>query len=235
MVDFLYEISLLSFWLGHRGAWYVAMLIPVYLIFPWYYDWAESGNRNKKIFGCLTILVMLSFALDCFSPALYRHISQVLCSYIVYLIGYYEAQKITKNQFKGFNLSVLCAGLCIIRTITPLKNIASISGITWAMFGITILIVAAWLLDKINCKPINAFLRFLGKYSLEMYLCNIFMLQVIQYFKITDLFQSSGNLSGYIVYGIVLGFGTILSVIFGKLIRIIVKYCSSMIIDREGI
>lgn len=223
VVGFLYELSLLSFWLEHRGAWYIAMLIPAYLIFPWFYEWAETGNRNKKIFGCLTILIMLSLIVDFTLPELFKHISQVLCSYIVYLIGYYEAKKIKNGEFNGISLSILCTVLLIVRTVTPLRQIASISSIIWAMFGIPLLVIFAWILNQMKCIPINVFLGFWGKYSLEMYLWNIFMLQIIQYFRIVDLLKPLGNLSGYVIYGIVLGCGTILSIIYGKLTRMVSK------------
>lgn len=48
---FFYELSTLSFWIDHQGAWYVAMLVPVYLIFPLFYNWVEDGNRQNKLIG----------------------------------------------------------------------------------------------------------------------------------------------------------------------------------------
>ena len=162
-VGFLWETSLLSYWFEHKGAWFVAMLIPVYLIFPWFYDWVETEDRNKKIFSSLIILVITTFVVAFGFPVLFHHISQVLCSYIIYLAGYYEAEKVYNKEFNGMRLSVLSAVLFVIRTITPLRHIAFISDITWAMFGITILITAAWLLDKMDCTPINIILAFFGK------------------------------------------------------------------------
>lgn len=223
VLGFLYEISLLSFWLGHQGAWYVAMLIPIYLVFPIFYDWAESGNRNIKILSCSIILVLFSICLDFIFPALFKHISQVLCSYIIYLIGYYEAKNILKGEFNGIKLSVLCIIFLVVRTITPLRQVASISSITWAMFGIACAIVAAWVLNKLNCAPLNSFLGFFGKYSLEIYLWNIFMLQFIEYFKIMDLLKPLGKMSGYVTYGIVLFSGITLGAIYGKLAKTVSK------------
>ena len=55
ILSFCYELSTLSFWLEHHGAWYVAMLIPVYLVFPIYYDYVEKScikNSIVKPFFC---------------------------------------------------------------------------------------------------------------------------------------------------------------------------------------
>lgn len=38
ITEFFYELSTLSFWIDHQGAWYVAMLLPIYLVFPWFFD-----------------------------------------------------------------------------------------------------------------------------------------------------------------------------------------------------
>lgn len=48
-LGFLYELSTLSFWIDHQGAWYVAMLIPVYLIFPYFFDWIEGSSGKQKL------------------------------------------------------------------------------------------------------------------------------------------------------------------------------------------
>lgn len=57
-INFLYELSTLSFWFEHRGAWYVAMLIPVYLCYPFYYKLIERkqrGLRTTVFCGCVFI------------------------------------------------------------------------------------------------------------------------------------------------------------------------------------
>lgn len=223
IISFLYNICLLSFWLEHRGAWYVAMLIPAYLIFPWFYEWAETGNRNKKVFGCLILLLILSLIIAFTLPELFKHISQVLCCYIVYLIGYHEALAIKIRNFNSISLSILCTIFFIIRTVTPLRQITSISSITWAMFGIALLVFFARILNWINWTPLNSFLGFWGKYSLELYLWNIFLLQFVQHFGIADLLKPLGNLSGYVIYGTVIGCGIILSIMYGDLTKMISK------------
>ena len=50
---FLYDISTLSFWLEHKGAWYVAMLIPVYLLFPYFLANCKCklDTRMNKIYS----------------------------------------------------------------------------------------------------------------------------------------------------------------------------------------
>lgn len=46
--SFLFELSTLSYWIEHKGAWYVAALVPIYLIYPFFYKWADMGGGIKE-------------------------------------------------------------------------------------------------------------------------------------------------------------------------------------------
>ena len=45
IVDELMVFSTINFWLYHVGAWYVALLVPLYILTPFIYKILESGNR----------------------------------------------------------------------------------------------------------------------------------------------------------------------------------------------
>lgn len=111
---FFYELSTLLFWIDHQGSWYVAMLVPVYLIFPWYYDLVENGNRQNKLtrnFKIVAVGVVASiatFILSIINPLVYSHLSQVFSSVIVYIIGYYCAVKIMACKYNGYLISIIC-------------------------------------------------------------------------------------------------------------------------------
>lgn len=42
-IIFVEEITTLSFWLNHHGPWYIAMLVPLYLVSPIYYKSRIGG------------------------------------------------------------------------------------------------------------------------------------------------------------------------------------------------
>ena len=217
LVLFLYNISTISFWLEHKGAWYVAMLIPVYLIFPWFFDWAEAKNRNMRVLGSLCTAVMLSLVFSIIFPKMYEHLAQVFLSVIVYLIGYYYAGLDSKTNKSGIVLSTICLVLFITKTISSLKNVEFISGLTWGMLGIPLTFLTGWLLNIINSRGLNLILGFFGKYSLEMYLWNIFVIQAMKIFNVIDILKSNGDVHGYISYSIIVVSGSFLSVLYGKL------------------
>lgn len=95
-VEILYEISTLSFWIEHKGAWYVAMLLPVYLVYPFYYCWNKQKIANT-IIVCI-IMLFITIVLSIVKPNLYTHLSQVLYSLIAIAIGTQCANKAPGGQ-----------------------------------------------------------------------------------------------------------------------------------------
>lgn len=216
-MQFLLDVSTLSFWLEHKGAWYVAMLIPVYLLFPWFYDWAERKNRKMRVLGSLSVTVAVSFLCSIASPNLYDHLSQVFSSMIVYLIGYYYAGLNEDEGKSGLILSLACLLLYAVKAITPLKKLSFVSNLTWSMLGIPFAFISTELLYKMNNRIINAFLGFFGKYSLEMYLWNIFVIQALKAFNVIGILKENGDTYGVASYGLIVVLGCLLSVVYGKL------------------
>lgn len=239
VLGFFYELSTISYWINHQGAWYVAMLIPVYLVFPWFYDWIEGGakqqkgSRDIKIIAVGLAVLVGTFIVSVSNYQLYSHLAQIFFSVLVYIIGYYFADKVLAGEYKGYLLSTICIVLFVVKSITPLKEIDFVSSLSRNLFAIPIINVSTYFLAKINSKPINDFLAFFGRHSLEMYLCNIFLIQAVKYFGVVDWFEEQGDLSGYITYSLVIIGGIILSVMFAKLSGIVVKVVQNKNLSRS--
>ena len=101
--------------------------------------------------------------------------------------------------------------LFLIKVMTPFKNNALINGLSWGMLGIP------FTFNVIRCNIINTILASIGKYSLEMYLCNIFIIQAMRIFGIVDTWKTSGDTFGLFTYGIVIALGILMSFMYGKL------------------
>lgn len=214
---FLYDFSTMSFWFEHQGAWYVAMLIPIYFLFPWFYDWAETEHRKSRVLGSLIVAFLLCCVSFIILPELYEHLAQVFCSIIVYLIGYYYAGLNKKSDKNGIALSSICLLLFVVKSVSPLKNVEFISNLTWAMLGIPFAFISAVLMNWLNNRGLNVALVFLGKHSLEMYLWNIFIIQAMKAFNVIDYLKVKGDLHGFVSYGIVVALGSLLSITYGRM------------------
>lgn len=223
ILAFFYELSTLSFWIDHQGAWYVAMLFPIYLIFPYFFDWIEGGRQKKvirdsKIIGIAVIIFVIASVVSLFDMQLYSHLSQVFSSVIVYIIGYYCAEKVMTDKYNGWLFGAICIVFYVMKAVKPLKTFDVINNISWSLLAVPIITVSTWFLSKVNSKIMNDFFGFFGKHSLEMYLWNIFLIQAIEYSGFIELFENQyGDRYGYISYGLVIAVGIILSVVYGKI------------------
>ena len=228
---FIYELSTLSFWLDHQGSWYVAMLVPVYLIFPLFYDWVENSHshsqnkltRSTKIIVAGVVASTVAFTISILDPQLYNHLSQVFSSVIIYVIGYYVADKVMDGRYNGYLFSIICVAFYVVRAATPLAAFHFFNAISWSLLAIPIITVSAWFLSKIKSRFIDSILGFFFFFSLELYLWNIFLIQAIRYFGVIDWLEKHGDSSGYVAYGLVVVGGIILSVVYGKLSGAIVQ------------
>lgn len=111
----------------------------------------------------------------------------------------------------------------IVKASTPLKNINFVSSISWSLLAIPIITVLVCFLSRIKLRLIDAILSFFGKYSLEMYLWNIFLIQAIRYFGVINWLEKQGDSSGYVAYGLVVVRGIILSIVYQKLSSYVVR------------
>lgn len=60
IVDELMVFSTVNFWLYHVGAWYVALLIPLYILTPFIYKILELGNR--VFIASLIVIIIITIS-----------------------------------------------------------------------------------------------------------------------------------------------------------------------------
>ena len=61
VIRFLLDISSLSFWQYHTGAWYVSMLVPLYLFAPFYVSLFRRTDSKR---GLTFIAIILTYGLS---------------------------------------------------------------------------------------------------------------------------------------------------------------------------
>lgn len=180
-VEILYEISTLSFWIEHKGAWYVAMLLPVYLVYPFYYCWNKQKIANT-IIVCI-IMLFITIVLSIVKPNLYTHLSQVLYSLIAIAIGTQCANMVKKGHNMMW-VALIAVFPYIMRIILKI-DWPFLGTLSYALLGISAAIVFSEIIEKIP-QVLNNYLKKLGLNSFEMYLANIFLIQAFHIFLVND-------------------------------------------------
>lgn len=206
-VNFLYEWTTLSFWCEHKGAWYVALLIPLYAAYPLWDKWLKQGQRIPKGIIAIVIVLITQIILFNFKLDLFEHLSQVLQSLWVFILGNCMAQSVDKKHSNCVFLILPFALLYLIDKYTVIYTFVPTRAIVYAFKGVVLLIVFAYLFEAINSLKMSFIPKALGKVgavSLELYLANIFMIQLVRYFEIDIAFHGWNAKYGDIVlYGFI--------------------------------
>lgn len=217
-LKFIYDLSTLSFWTEHQGAWYVAMLVPLYIVYPWFYDWVEKAKTKTKIIVILLGSIVVFFGVSISLPAFYHHLEQVFSSVIVFLIGYLYTKLRDEGHDYWLGFSLLCVGVFFLKALTNLGNYSFMSHLAWSMLGIPITFGSAIVLGVFRESVMSRFIQKMGKYSLEMYLWNIFLLAAYQQLGLINRVENKNFLFGLVAYAMIVLCGVMLNVICDRIL-----------------
>ena len=182
-MEFLFRLSTLQFWFQKKGVWFISMLIPLYIVYPIYYRWVESGHRLAKTAVTVLLIVVVSGAQYAFVPDVYNRLMQVWNSYIVFAIGHYIGK--SAKQEEVFPMALLISTLLFypVRALIPIvKEIAFFGNLGYGLLGIAMAAIGAKCLDALHMEWFDRLFRSLGKISLESYLTNHFLITLFVVF-----------------------------------------------------
>ena len=219
-MDFFFELSTLSFWMEHKGAWYVAMLIPVYIFFPFFYNWVEATDkmRSSKTIAVMIFNTVFGLILYAMNPALFEHLRGVWCAIFFFILGNYIGKPIMENRFNDLPLLIISCLLVALKSIIPgLREFMPMYTLTYALSGVIVAIIASRVFLRCDLKLIRRVLYAGGVYSLEIYLSNLVWIQVFQFWNLARFFDKNGVTT----YMAIIVLGIISSVGFGKLSKVI--------------
>lgn len=210
-VDCILSLTTIDFWIYHRGAWFVAALVPLYLITPLLYS-VLSGKYKWTVFISIMVVLMLITTLE-----LDNHSNDNIISNIRWVI----------QRIPPFVLGVAIAKGCIdkktisalwIVLITVAYLICRLCGhdeFGWLLlpFIIYCLLMLCQFVEKYNA--IYQCITFMGVVSLESYLLNISLNKLFGI--IARSIDSPIFYGRYLEYSLVIIIGIILSYYANKL------------------
>lgn len=175
---FFYRLSTIDFWFGDGclGMWYVAVSIFLYFIAPWFYKYRafDSTGRFLIVNGvCLGGVFFCYY----FNINYYESTGKWLAQTPAFLIGGFIMNQINRGRRLGWKDILLILLITIIILICALKFpfITPFSRILVRLFGLLLLCV---LIDLMcNCGWLLSVLRWLGNYSLELYILHLLIYQ----------------------------------------------------------
>lgn len=215
--------STIVFWIWHLGAWYIALLIPLYLLTPFIY----KVLHNKKYILLKTIAIIVFLVIMCnisieniHNKPLYEFLKNIQWAFSripSFIIGISIAPLINKN-IKVNTTFILISSL----TLYIIIHLIDATIFAWWCLVPTILIIMVILFEYIKLDIISKFIYWMGTVSLESYLANIYLCKLIKdtVNRIGDKIIFNGH---YIEYLCIILLGILISRICNKFSLSIIK------------
>lgn len=210
----LLELSTIDYWINHRGAWFVAMLIPVYAAAPIHFCICRKVKNpvlyTMSIIAVLVLVSALNYPIENSRvQEIIANIKQPLYHMPSFLIGFVLAPFALNNKnVSYFWMILLPVAIVLIQKFTHFGY--------WPVFLVLPFVAICCLLLRYAGRVGSSILCFFGKISLESYLLNgIVGTWIIWY--LPRLYESPLNKGCYLSYFIVCVVGTVLAYLINRL------------------
>lgn len=180
---FFMDFSLLSFWMkGVKTLWYIALLAPLYLLYPVLY-FCFSGKKPVRMM-CFAVLLSASIALPFWLkadyPEVFKHTEIAFFRVPVFLCGAYFGERIYAHEkMHVLDFLFLLAGFaCRLWNVLAAYHVLPVScpvegRLVAGMFGIVLCVFFAFLVQAVCAQRLKGSLRRIGSYSLELFLTHV--------------------------------------------------------------
>ena len=180
---------------GHSPLWFVTCILTLYLLTPVFHPLLVSKYKWIWLTGISLLCYVYAYLPP--SDGVFKF---MLSRWPVYFLGYVLSDAI--NSKKKLSVSLL-AGLPLV-LYAALYVLNHKYGSHFSLFGlqgIAMLTVFSLMLEKCSSERILAFLRFMGKLSLESYITNEYVIRTLMAFSWTffTVNINYGNWTCYIV------------------------------------
>lgn len=214
LMDCILSLTTIDFWLYHRGAWFVAALVPLYMMTPLLYR-VLSGKYKWTVFISIIVVLMLIAA---YELELENHSKNSILFNMQWVIRkippFVLGVAIAKDCRYEKSISVLWIVLMTVAYL--LCRLCGHDEFGWLLlpFILYCLLIFCKLVDK-KYNVIYRCLTFMGVVSLESYLLNISLNKLCAI--IARSIDSSIFYGRYLEYSLVIIFGIMLSYYANKL------------------
>ena len=210
LLDTIFCLTTLEYWLFHKGAWFVAFMIPIYIISPVLYKICDGTNKSWIY---VAILIFITTYLSSI-PSLHTVVSNIQSALLrmpSYLIGMAIAPYCMNKKTINVIWVIILVSFYFVFTVLHIRQYA-----IWAIIPIIMYmsVLMVKLLSRIQI--VNAFVTLMGNISLESYLTNIYLNSLF-------IFLIPDNISSPIFYGRYVEYVTV--IVLGIAMAYVYKVC----------
>lgn len=201
--DCLLCFATLEFWLFHRGAWFVSLILLLYLFSPLLFRLLDSRYKWISVIVIVSIIIVLcNIPVQEGSNSVLSNLQFAFSRMPCFVLGMAVGKNCKENKTISLWWLFIVAALALVER----KILGMTSAMAWATtpFITYLLIIVIKLTQRF--VALNKAYLFLGKISLESYLTNI-TIKTLLLILIPTYFNSPIFNGRYLQYAIVIVFG----------------------------
>ena len=207
------DITNIDWWINGKGTWYVSLILLLYLVSPLLYKILYEGRYKWLILIVLSLGVLIIFQDN--PNSVFHYIANAIKRPPAFFIGIAIAPLVKKGIKVNLPLLLLLSTLLFICGTIALP----LGFCKWLMI-LPIALILAWIIDKVH--SLRALLVFLGTISLESYLTNITLGDILNH-KSWIIYGYDLSYGHYLEYIVVIFVGVLLAWVFNNISNRILK------------
>ena len=188
-VQFLKDFLFITFFEnGSKWFWYILMISVCYIIFPYLFDYIDSGNSISKMINIFTFITVVAMIFNLYSADFFSKTNIALLRFPAFFLGCFIGKASYNNEKIPKEASIVPI-LAIL--LLPLRKTSKtlLSRYILGLFGITLFVCIAIFMELLNRKttktiPLQKLVEWFGKYSLELYLTHVALRDILNFINI---------------------------------------------------
>lgn len=185
-IQYFKQITLYSFWVeGDGTAWFVGLIILLYLIYPLIYKFIINTN-NPVMLACVYALLIfaLSFWIMKYYPVYYKTNGVAITRIPIFIIGCcigpYVYQNVASSSIQRLLMfAISFIAICAFSYSGSNTIYYKLLRIPLVFFGVGITFFLTVILNFLDCKNLNKILSLFGMYSFELYLSHVLIKRIL--------------------------------------------------------
>lgn len=184
---FIEAMFFISFWVKNEGAWYIAVVLILYVIYPLLYNIQKSQKGKLNIIALLLIILSITLLLGYIKePWKYNvnysyigHFGGPLLGAFCFIVGSLAAEKSLNLNKYSYLLIMTMAMIWPLSKLNPItrysSSISLIASVFLGMSGVFIFPLGFQRMSQSVKEKSLSFLKIMGGATLELYLTNIYV------------------------------------------------------------
>ena len=192
VLQFISKCTMLDFWIsGDQQIWFVSAIFLFYMIYPYIYGFlfkAKFFGEVARLIIMLAVVAVVTLSVCYIYPDYFSKIEIALTRLPVFIIGCFFGKLVYEKKTASKYFYLLCLLLTAVSFVLLYLNVFSGVWKRWFYMvgGIPMTFLIVWVLNFINCKPINKFFAFFGSISLNLYVSHVVVIRVYKLLPFSD-------------------------------------------------